>query len=286
MGIVFSKVAFAYYRPRKKKAVRFVLEDIDLNIETTNEFIALVGHTGSGKSTLVQMMNALLLPSKGTLELLGKTVTLTLKLKPIREKIGLVFQFPEYQVFEETVAKEIAFGPKNFRMKDLEQRAEEAAEVMGITGLLDRSPFTLSGGQLRKVAIASILATNPDVLILDEPTVGLDPLGKDELLKFLKNLNETLNKTIIIITHDMEVASKYAKRIIVLNEGRIVYDGDKKALFAMNDLLGRYNLNYPNTVKILRQMEAKFKVGLDVNQHSVQDAYAEIVRKFGETDEQ
>ncbi len=286
MGIVFSKVAFAYYRPRKKKAVRFVLEDIDLNIETANEFIALVGHTGSGKSTLVQMMNALLLPSKGTLELLGKTVTPTLKLKPIREKIGLVFQFPEYQVFEETVAKEIAFGPKNFRMKDLEQRAEEAAEVMGITGLLDRSPFTLSGGQLRKVAIASILATNPDVLILDEPTVGLDPLGKDELLKFLKNLNETLNKTIIIITHDMEVASKYAKRIIVLNEGRIVYDGDKKALFAMNDLLGRYNLNYPNTVKILRQMEAKFKVGLDVNQHSVQDAYAEIVRKFGETDEQ
>ena len=286
MGIVFSKVAFAYYRPRKKQAVRFVLEDIDLNIETTNEFIALVGHTGSGKSTLVQMMNALLLPTEGKLELLGKTVTPTLKLKPIREKVGLVFQFPEYQVFEETVAKEIIFGPKNFRMKDLEQRAKEAAEVMGITGLLDRSPFTLSGGQLRKVAIASILATNPDVLILDEPTVGLDPLGKDELLKFLKNLNETLNKTIIIITHDMEVASKYAKRIIVLNEGRIVYDGDKKALFAMNDLLGRFNLNYPNTVKILRQMEAKFKVGLDVNQHSVQEAYSEIVKKFGETDEQ
>jgi len=232
------------------------------------------------------MMNALLLPTEGKLELLGKTVTPTLKLKPIREKIGLVFQFPEYQVFEETVAKEIIFGPKNFRMKDLEQRAKEAAEVMGITGLLDRSPFTLSGGQLRKVAIASILATNPDVLILDEPTVGLDPLGKDELLKFLKNLNETLNKTIIIITHDMEVASKYAKRIIVLNEGRIVYDGDKKALFAMNDLLGRFNLNYPNTVKILRQMEAKFKVGLDVNQHSVQEAYSEIVKKFGETDEQ
>ncbi|HBP25555.1 MAG TPA: energy-coupling factor ABC transporter ATP-binding protein [Acholeplasmatales bacterium] len=286
MGIVFSKVAFAYYRPRKKQSVRFVLEDIDLNIETTNEFIALVGHTGSGKSTLVQMMNALLLPTEGKLELLGKTVTPTLKLKPIREKIGLVFQFPEYQVFEETVAKEIAFGPKNFGMKDLEQRAKEAAEVMGITGLLDRSPFTLSGGQLRKVAIASILATNPDVLILDEPTVGLDPLGKDDLLKFLKNLNEAMNKTIIVITHDMEVASKYAKRIIVLNQGRIVYNGDKKTLFAMDDLLEKYNLNYPNSVKILRQMEAKFGVGLDVNQHSVSDAYAEIVKKFGETDEQ
>ncbi|MGD9605428.1 MAG: ATP-binding cassette domain-containing protein [Bacilli bacterium] len=285
MGILFSKVAFAYYRPRKKQYIRYILENINLKIAEKDEFIALVGHTGSGKSTLVQMMNALLLPIDGDVSLFGNKITPSLKLKPIRQKVGLVFQFPEYQVFEENVKKEIMFGPKNFGMHDLEQTAQKAAEVMGITDLLERSPFTLSGGQLRKVAIASILATNPDVLILDEPTVGLDPLAKRELLEFLQKLHDDLHKTIILITHDMEVVSKYVKRVIVLNQGHIIYDGNKKELFAKDDLMATYNLDYPNTVSILRSLEKKFHIGLDVNQHSIKEAYEEICRKFGDAHE-
>lgn len=285
MGILFSKVAFAYYRPRKKQFIRYILEDINLNIQDKDEMVALVGHTGSGKSTLVQMMNALLLPTAGEVALFGSKITPTVKLKPIRQKVGLVFQFPEYQIFEENVKKEIMFGPKNFGMPNLEQTALEAAKVMGITDLLDRSPFTLSGGQLRKVAIASILATNPDVLILDEPTVGLDPLAKSELLDFLKKLHDDHHKTIIIITHDMEVVSKYVQRVIVLKQGKIIYDGDKTALFAKDDLMSLYNLNYPNTVSILRVLEERFHKGLDVNKHSVTEAYLEILQKFGETHE-
>jgi energy-coupling factor transport system ATP-binding protein len=285
MGIVFSKVAFAYYRPRKKQYIRYILEDINLSIKVKDEFIALVGHTGSGKSTLVQMMNGLLLASSGEIKLLNRVITPTTKLKPIREKIGLVFQFPEYQVFEETVRKEIMFGPKNFGMANPNETAVNIASIMGITDLLERSPFTLSGGQLRKVAIASILATNPDVLILDEPTVGLDPLAKEELLKFLQKLNEELHKTIIIITHDMEVVSKYAKRVIVLKTGKIIFDGLKSDLFVKSDLMDTYNLDYPNTITILRALEAKFAVGLDVNQHSITQAYEEICRKFGDANE-
>lgn len=285
MGIRFSKVAFAYYRPRKKQYIRYILEDVNLNISQKDEFIALVGHTGSGKSTLVQMMNALLLPSSGEVTLFDRVVAPTTKLKPIRQKVGLVFQFPEYQVFEETVKKEIMFGPKNFNMPELEKTAMDAAAVMGITDLLDRSPFTLSGGQLRKVAIASILATNPEVLILDEPTVGLDPLAKTELLMFLQKLHKEFHKTIILITHDMEVVSNYVNRVIVLNQGHVIFDGDKKQLFAKEDLMETYHLDYPNTIQILKALEAKFSIHLDVNQHSVMDAYLEICRKFGETNE-
>jgi energy-coupling factor transport system ATP-binding protein len=222
MGINFSKVNFSYYIPRKKQNIRFVLKDIDLNINKTGEFIALVGHTGSGKSTLAQHMNALILPTSGTLSILGTVINKKTKLKPIRRQVGLVFQFPEYQIFEDTVIKDIMFGPKNFQVEDATERVEEIATKLGITDLLDRSPFTLSGGQLRKVAISGIIASNPDVLILDEPTVGLDPFTKYELLDFLKDLNEKQGKTIVIITHDMEVVSKYIKRVIVLNQGRIV----------------------------------------------------------------
>ncbi|MGD9887544.1 MAG: ATP-binding cassette domain-containing protein [Bacilli bacterium] len=285
MGIRFSKVTFAYYRPRRKQYIRYILEDINLKISKKDEFIAIVGHTGSGKSTLVQMMNALLLPIDGEVELFQNKITPAVKLKPIRQKVGLVFQFPEYQVFEENVKKEIMFGPKNFGMPNLEKTAQEAAQVMGITDLLDRSPFTLSGGQLRKVAIASILATNPEVLILDEPTVGLDPLAKSELLNFLKRLHDEYHKTIILITHDMEVVSLYVERVIVLKQGQIIFDGDKKQLFAKEDLMETYNLDYPNTVSILRALASKFHIDLDVNKHSIKDAYQEICDKFGEDHE-
>ncbi|HEY8395821.1 MAG TPA: ATP-binding cassette domain-containing protein [Bacilli bacterium] len=261
------------------------LKDINLNIEEKDEFIAIVGHTGSGKSTLVQMMNALLFPLSGKLEILGTEIKKKTVLKPIRKKVGLVFQFPEYQIFEETVLKDIAFGPKNFGISNPEEKAREVAEIMGISDLLERSPFTLSGGQLRKVAISGILASDPDVLILDEPTVGLDPFTKTELLELLKTLNQDYHKTIIIITHDMGVVSKYVKRVIVLKEGEIMFDGDKRSLFAKPDLLEKYDLDYPETVRILKEIKNHFHVDIDENQHSIQEAYQEIMKAFGDEDE-
>lgn len=282
MGINFSKVNFSYYIPRKKQNIRFVLKNIDLNINKTGEFIALVGHTGSGKSTIAQLMNALITPTSGTLNILGNVINKKTKLKPIRRKVGLVFQFPEYQIFEDTVKKDIMFGPKNFGIEDPENKALEIAEKLRITDLLDRSPFTLSGGQLRKVAISGIIASNPDILILDEPTVGLDPFTKLELLDFLKDLNEKQGKTIIIITHDMEVVSKYIKRVVVLNRGEIVFDGTKRDLFKQDDLLHKYNLDYPETILILKELNKKLNLNMDTNKHSIEEAYLEILKAYGE----
>lgn len=285
MGINFSKVNFSYYIPRKKQNIRFILKDINLNIKATGEFIALVGHTGSGKSTLAQHMNALITPTNGTLDILGTVITKNVKLKPIRRKVGLVFQFPEYQIFEDTVKKDIMFGPKNFNVEDVDARVEEISNKLGITQILNRSPFTLSGGQLRKVAIAGILASDPDVLILDEPTVGLDPFTKIELLEFLKELNEKQNKTIVIITHDMEVVSKYIKRVVVLNNGEIVFDGPKVDLFKDDNILEKYNLDYPETVLILKELNKRLGINLDTNKHSIDDAYLEILKLYGDSHE-
>jgi energy-coupling factor transport system ATP-binding protein len=280
MAINLSEVSFAYYVPRKKRNVRFVLRNVNLNIKETGEMIALVGHTGSGKSTLVQLMNALLMPTTGEVRIMNEPVTKRRKLKPIRKKIGLVFQFPEYQIFETTVLKDISFGPANFGIENPEEKARQTAELMGIPDLLDRSPFTLSGGQLRKVAISGILASDPDILILDEPTVGLDPNGKRELLEILAKLRSERDKTIIIITHDMEVVSRYFDRVIVLKEGEIVFDGKKTDLLKKDDLYEKYSLDYPETIKILRAIKERFGVDIDVNQHSVEDAYREIRKAF------
>jgi energy-coupling factor transport system ATP-binding protein len=285
MEINFSKVSFSYNIPRKKRPVIYTLKDIDLNIQEKDEFIAVVGHTGSGKSTLVQLMNVLLRPLKGKLKILGTEITKKTLLKPIRRRVGLVFQFPEYQIFEETVLKDIAFGPKNFGIPDSEGRAREVAEIMGITDLLDRSPFTLSGGQLRKVAISGILASDPDVLILDEPTVGLDPFTKTELLELLKTLNTKYHKSIIIITHDMQVVSHYLKRVIVLKKGEIIYNGDKQNLFGKRDLYEKFHLDYPDTVQLLQAVKKEFNLEIDENKHSVEEAYQEIIKAFGEKDE-
>jgi energy-coupling factor transport system ATP-binding protein len=280
MGINFSEVSFAYYVPRKKQKVRFALKNINLNIKESGEMIALVGHTGSGKSTLVQLMNALLMPTSGEIKIMNERLTRKTKLKPIRKKIGLVFQFPEYQIFETTVLKDIAFGPVNFGVENPEEKARETAKLMGIEELLDRSPFTLSGGQLRKVAISGILASNPDILILDEPTVGLDPSGKRDLLDILVNLRRERNKTIIIITHDMEVVSRYFERVIVLKDGEIIYDGEKDDLLKKEDLYEKYSLDYPETIKLLRAIRKRFGVAIDVNQYTIEDAYQQIRKAF------
>lgn len=314
MGINLSEVDFAYLKSKKHENI-YAIKDINLKIDSQNEFIAIVGHTGSGKSTLVQSLNSLLIPTKGKINISfkenGKDIYYNILgngkktkysfsdkedeikykskvlLKPLRRHIGLVFQFPEYQIFEETVLKDIMFGPKNF-LKDEEKAKEEAikiAKMMGIEDLLEKSPFSLSGGQMRKVAIAGILASNPDILVLDEPTVGLDPLAKKELLEFLKFLNEKENKTIVIITHDMDVVGEYAKRTIVLKKGIIKYDGSKDLLFKNNSLVEECNLNYPNIVNVLRDLKNKLNIDIDIYKYNINDAYEEIRKCLGDKHE-
>lgn len=307
MGIKLSKVSFAYYIPKTlKKPVLFTLKDINLNINSHDEFIALVGHTGSGKSTLVQLLNALKFPSIGKIDVNGeyiinkeidnnidnkkyrkaliKNPKLKFKLKPLRKNTGLVFQFPEYQLFEETVLKDIMFAPKNFLKdeKEAEERAKKVSEIIGIDDLLDKSPFSLSGGQMRKVAIAGVLAADPEILVLDEPTVGLDPIAKKELLELLKELNEKYHKTIIIITHDMDVVSEYIKRVLVLKQGKLMYDGSKEDLFKNEELVEECNLGLPTIVKLLKKLKTKLNIDLNEYQYNLNDAYNEIQNKVGE----
>lgn len=260
MEINFRNVNFTYDSRSKLET----LKNINLTISKSGEFISILGHTGSGKSTLVQLMNALIIPTSGNLTILNQEIKTKKQknknLKNIRKQIGLVFQFPEYQLFEDSVLKDVMFGPMNFG-----KTKEEAKEIAIKTlkelkvdeSLYEKSPFNLSGGQKRKVAIAGILASNPDVLILDEPTVGLDPVGKHELLELLKHIHETTNKTIIIITHDMNVVTKYTKRTLVLSNGEIVYDGNTKELFQNYKKLEQYNLDLPYISKIALKLQEK-----------------------------
>lgn len=284
MGINFSNVGFKY----DVKASN-TLNDINLQIDKNNEFITILGHTGSGKSTLVQLMNALNLPTSGSVKVMDTVVEKDNKplLKPIRKSVGLVFQFPEYQLFEETVLKDVMFAPKNFFKdeKDAKERAIKISEIIGIDDLLEKSPFSLSGGQMRKVAIAGVLASNPDILVLDEPTVGLDPIAKKELLELLKELNEKYHKTIIIITHDMDVVSEYIKRVIVLKQGNLMYDGPKSELFKNEELVEDCNLGLPSVVQLLKDIKKKLNIDIDEYQYNLNDAYQELVRKLGEHNE-
>lgn len=258
MGINFQNVVFKY----SKKASKNILNNVNLSINKNDEFVMIVGETGSGKSTLVQHMNALLLPTSGQIHIYDKVIKpkTKIKLKDIRSKVGLVFQFPEYQLFEDTVLKDISFGPKNFghSKKDAESLALKAAVDTGISeDLLDKSPFNLSGGQMRRVAIAGILASNPEILILDEPTVGLDPVGKEDLLKLLVNLQNETKKSIVMITHDMNNVARFAKRVIVMSKGNVVFDGTPQKLFNDEELLNTYNLALPECGKYAKALKEK-----------------------------
>ena len=258
MGINLQNVSFKY----SKKATTSQLDNVTLQINAKDEFIAILGQTGSGKSTLVQHMNALLFANSGSVKVFDINVVRnkSIKLKPVREHVGLVFQFPEYQIFEATVLDDIMFGPKNFgkTKEEAEKLARHAAKLIGLSDeLLDRSPFSLSGGQMRRVAIAGALAIDPDILILDEPTVGLDPKGKDELLALLKNIQQETSKTIIMISHDMNVVASFAKRVLVMKEGHLVYDGTVQKLFNDEVLLDKYNLDLPVVSILAKGLKAK-----------------------------
>ena len=254
MAIRFNEVSYYYEKKKKNEIAPAAIKDINLSISETSEFVTIVGHTGSGKSTLIQHINGLILPTKG--EVMIGDISLSkknkkLKLKPIRKRIGFVFQFPEYQLFEETVLKDIIYGPKNFGLTHEEavKEARRIAKELNIESILDKSPFNISGGQMRKVAIAGILAYNPDILLLDEPTRGLDPLGAKEIMEFFKRLQKELNKTIIMITHDMDLVYEYSTRVIVMDKGEVAFDGDKEELFKGE--YKKYHLTKPTILRTI-----------------------------------
>lgn len=278
MGINFSKVGFTYFPSKKEKKNHYILKDIDLNVNDKNEFIAIVGHTGSGKSTLIQLMNALLIPTLGSITVDDKVITKkkNKNLKDVRKKVGVVFQFPEYQLFEETVLEDVSFGPKNYKISNPEEEAKKAMNLLKIDeSFYSKNPLLLSGGEMRKVAISGILASNPDILILDEPTVGLDPSTKNELINLLQEINQ--EKTVIFVTHDMDVLWRVATRVIVLDNNEIVYDGDKYELFKNREFIHEHSLDLPNIVKILEKLNNKLNLNIDIYQDNIEDATNKIV---------
>ena len=258
MAISFKELSYIYDEGMPYEHV--ALDGINLDIKE-GIVTAIIGETGSGKSTLVEHLNALLLPSKGSLEILDFNVVAKQKiknLKHLREEVGLVFQFSEYQLFEETVLKDVAFGPKNFGIDDVEAiaRAKKALELVGLDeNIYERSPLELSGGQKRRVAIAGILAIDPKIIVLDEPTSGLDPKGGSEIIDLFVYLNKKLGKTIIVVTHDNELVYKYADEVIILSGGQVKYHGDTLDLFEDDILLKRYNILEPLLVKFKKELK-------------------------------
>ncbi len=235
------------------------LEDICLHIED-GEFVALIGHTGSGKSTLGQQINALLRPTEGRVKVgdfvVDSKEKKTKGLKNLKKYAGLVFQFPEYQLFEETVLKDVAYGPKNFGddEKTAEEKARKALRLVGIEEeLFERSPFELSGGQKRRVAIAGIIALEPKILILDEPTAGLDPRGSQEMMDLFSSIHRQ-GTTILLITHDMDIVLKYADRAVVMSKGRIISDSTPLELFRKEELTEKYNIHEPLVLQFAKEL--------------------------------
>lgn len=268
MAISFKEVGHNYAGLRKKEYVA-ALYDINLDIASQDEFICVVGQTGSGKSTLVSHMNALLLPTSGSIQIFDYLITPKKRknppLQPIRKRIGFVFQFPEYQLFEETVLKDIMFGPKNFgySLDEAKAKALDVCKLLGIEDdLLDKSPFNLSGGQMRKVAIAGILSYNPDILLLDEPTRGLDPKTALEVMAIFNKINKEYHKTIITITHDMNLVYEYATRVIAMKDGRIAFDGKPIDLFK-NPVYKDCHLQKPDILQLIDYLNESMNLNLD-----------------------
>mgnify|MGYP001011511068 CR=1 FL=1 len=259
---------------------KLALNDVSLTVED-GEFIGLIGHTGSGESTLVQHFNGLLKPTKGRIYLDGIDIhSKGITLRSVRQQVGMVFQYPEYQLFGETVFEDIAFGPKNMGVSDqeLDERVDWALDLVGLdSSFKERSPFELSGGQKRKVAIAGVLAMRPRILILDEPTAGLDPKGRDEILSLVSRLHQQEKTTIILVSHSMEDIARLASRLIVMANGEIVLEGPPEVVFKEADYLEKIGLGVPQMKKLLQALQAQ---GLDVHpdHYTIEAAEGEIVR--------
>lgn len=277
MSIIVNHLTYRYNPGTAMEQT--ALDDVNLQIND-GEFIGLIGHTGSGKSTLVQQLNGILKPTEGGVYVDGEDISDDdYDLKKLRSRVGLVFQYPEHQLFESDVFTDVCFGPKNIGLtkKEAELRAYEALKQVGIADeYFYQSPFDLSGGQKRRVAIAGVLAMKPEVLILDEPTAGLDPKGRDELLDKLQKIREESGCTIVLVSHSMEDVAKYADRIVVMHKGKVAFDGTPSEVFKHRDELKEMGLGVPDITETMYALkEAGFKVSTDCI--TVSEAVKEII---------
>ena len=274
LGFVYGKGT-----PFEKRAV----DDVSLTIEK-GEFIGVIGHTGSGKSTLMQMLNGLIRPTEGQVILEGKDIwEEPKKIRSVRFKVGMVFQYPEYQLFEETVYKDIAFGAQNMGKEgeELDKAVTQAARFTDLKPeLLQKSPFDLSGGEKRRAAIAGVIAMDPEVLVLDEPTAGLDPMGREVLLSQMVRYHKERQNTVLLVSHTMEDIARVADRIIVMNKGRLAMFENTKEVFRRSDELEQYGLKVPQITKIMRMLK---KRGINVNTNilTIEQAFNEIINYLG-----
>ena len=256
------------------------LENVSFAVNR-GEFVGIIGHTGSGKSTLMQQLNGLLKPTSGSVFLDGQDIWSDKKLtRQARFRVGLVFQYPEYQLFEETVYKDIAFGPKNMGLssEEIDRRVREAAGFVGLTqAQLEASPFDLSGGQKRRVAIAGVIAMEPEVLILDEPTAGLDPVGRQEILSNIESYRKAKNATIMMVSHSMEDVARLTDRLLVMNGARLAMDGTPGEVFVHAEELIAMGLNIPQVTQIFLHLQ---KLGLDVPNVYTIDQAVEVLKQW------
>ena len=281
MPIVLEHVNY-YYSPDTAYRIQ-ALKDINLTIED-GQFIGIIGHTGSGKSTLIQHMNGLIKASEGTIYFNGENIYAEkYNLTELRSKVGMVFQYPEHQLFETTNFADVCFGPKNLKLPqaEIEKRAHEALEAVRFPKeLYDQAPFDLSGGQKRRVAIAGVLAMKPQVLILDEPTAGLDPAGRDEILGLIRTMKEELGITVILVSHSMEDVAQYVDRIIVMNSGEVMYDGTPKEVFRHYKELEAVGLAAPQVTYLMHELnERGIPANLDAT--TVEEARDSILQLYG-----
>ena len=280
MSIKVENVNFTY-SPTTAYEIH-ALKNINLEIRD-GEFIGLIGHTGSGKSTLVQHLNGLMKATSGTIYYNGENIYAEgYSMKDLRSKVGLVFQYPEHQLFEVDVLADVCFGPKNqgLSKEEAEERAKRALSMVGLREkYYKQSPFELSGGQKRRVAIAGVLAMEPDVLILDEPTAGLDPKGRDEILEQIKKLHEENHITIILVSHSMEDVAKYVGRIIVMNQGEAMFDGTPKEVFSHYKELEQVGLAAPQVTYIMNALAEK-GFGVSTDATTIEEATEEIFRVY------
>lgn len=265
--------------PFEKKA----LDNVNIEIND-GDFVAIIGHTGSGKSTLIQHMNGLEKATSGKIFIDDIDITAKdVKLTDIRKKVGLVFQYSEYQLFEETIEKDIAFGPTNLKLseEEIKNRVKKAMEMVGLDyeTYKDKSPFDLSGGQKRRVAIAGVIAMEPKVLILDEPTAGLDPKGRDDILGQIRQLHDKYGMTIVLVSHSMEDVAKLAEKVIVMNKGKVVLTGTPKEVFKEVDILEEIGLGVPQVTYLMKELVKK---GFDVSDeaYTIEQAKEEILKFF------
>ena len=259
------------------------LVDVDFTAYR-GEYLGIIGHTGSGKSTLIQHLNGLLKPTSGRVLYEGQDIWESKeRTRETRFHVGLVFQYPEYQLFEETIYKDIAFGPKNMGLdeKEIDRRVREAAQFVGLREeLLEKSPFELSGGQKRRVAIAGVIAMEPSVLILDEPTAGLDPVGVEEILGNIRDYHQAKNATIIIVSHSMEEMARTVDRIVVVNDGRIPFSGAPREVFAHGDELEAMGLGVPAMTRVFHRLRA-MGVDIDASVYTTEQARDAILARLG-----